>query len=136
MELSNLDLIGEFSGSAFDDDLKRIGCNILLYSDRFEIPEINLLVRYDDVREVFGGSPSEIRSRFSNEQYCKLRTLSQAIMVTYKADNGRVRKLVLSWVGEGIDSLEYCQIMLYRAFAANRIRSKNNGKPCHGIIGY
>ena len=136
MEISSLDLIGEFSGSAFNEALNPVPCTVLLFSDRLEIPETNFCVKYDDVREVFGGSPCEIRSQFSDEEFRNLRMLSQVIMVTYKAEKGGVRKLVLSWAGEGIDSLEYCQIMLYRAVAANRVRSKNNGNPCHGIIGY
>jgi len=138
LQNQKMDLIGEFSGTVVDADIDSIGSTrtILLYSDHLEIPEARLLIEYHNIREVFGGRPSQLRSQLSREELGKISKFRQVIVLKFKDENGSIRMLFLSWKADGIDGLDYCQIMLYRAFAANRVRSKNNGEPCYGILGY
>ena len=137
MQNQSMDLIGEFSGAVFD--IAEVAVNnrtVLLYSNHLEIPEAGLSIQYEEIREVHGGSISQIRSHLSSKELERIHKFGQVILVRYKDEKASIRLLVMTWKADGIDGLDYCQIVLYRAFAAARVRAKNNGEPCYGIVGY
>lgn len=102
----------------------------MVYADRFEIPEIGLNVDYRAVADITGGSAEEL-----GDPEIKAEGKARIILVKFRDREG-VRRLTLSWTGKGLDSVDYCEIMLYRAFAAHKVRSKNKGAPSYGIVGY
>lgn len=130
----DLNLLGEFAGAVAEtkDFPERSGCTIRLFVDRLEIPELGFSLRYEEMRDVLGGSAGEMEQTLSKS----IPEDDEVILVRFAREDGKTKDLALSWRGEGTGSIEYCEIMLYRAFAAHKVRSKNNGAPCHGIVGY
>jgi hypothetical protein len=107
------------------------GCEINVYSDRLEIPHLNLSIKYEEMIDVMAGTYEEL----GENDIGAPEGQDRIILVKYK-DDDKVGKLAMTWTGNGVDSIDYCEIMLYRAFAAHKVRSKNNGAPSYGIVGY
>ncbi len=127
-----LNLIGEFSGSTAPtkDYPTPQECTLRVYTEDFEVPELGLNLRYEQVNDITAGTIKEIQGVLEE------RTLGQRmILIDFKGESSD-KKLALTWAGEGTDSIEYAEIMLYRAFAAHKVRSKNDGAPSYGVVGY
>ena len=58
----DLNLLGRFTGAAVQSDSRGSApnCTVDVFADRFEVPEIMLSVRYEDVSDVVGGVPEEL----------------------------------------------------------------------------
>jgi hypothetical protein len=127
-----LNLLGEFTGSvAATQDFPILReCTVRVFTEDLEIPEMGFKLRYEQVNDITAGSLGEIRGVLE-----ELDSGQRIILIEFKgADSDK--KLALTWAGDGINSIEYCEIMLYRAFAAHKVRSKNGGAPSYGIVGY
>ncbi len=135
---SQLDVLGIFNGASvgIGPESKSDECTIIISVDHLEIPELSLNLTYESIKDVFGGNPKELESRLSREEISEISSYSPLMLVRYETSEHKVQTLALSWEGDGTNSMDYCQIMLFRAFAASRVRSKNNGAPCYGIVGY
>jgi hypothetical protein len=136
---SDQDLIGEFHGSAIGvgSDLECDQCTLRLYSDHLDVSELGLRIDYESIKEVLGGGSGDFKSLLTSEEFREISKISSnVVIVKFRTLLGQTRVLALSWESEGVDGIDYFQIMLYRAYAASRVRSKNNGAPCYGILGY
>jgi len=129
----DLNQLGEFIGTVLSSpsfDTRR-HCTINVYADRLEIPDLNLSLKYESISDITAVTHEELAENDIGAPPSNHRL----ILVKYKTDEGQ-GKLAMSWTGHGVDSIDYCEIMLYRAFAAHKVRSKNNGTPSYGIMGY
>jgi hypothetical protein len=106
-------------------------CTLQVFADKIVIPETGFSLPYERVSDVLGGSYEEL----GESDIEAARSDGRILLIKY--EDGRSKsKIAFSWDGEGTESIDYCEIMIYRAFAAYKVRSKNDGAPCYGIIGY
>ncbi|MDA4118179.1 MAG: hypothetical protein OK455_07530 [Thaumarchaeota archaeon] len=133
--LTDLNLLGEFTSARVESGTfgTSSSCTINVFADRLEVPGLEISVRYEQIQDIIGGTPEELNPtvRTSTDG-----AASYAVVIKLMMSGGRVENITLSSKGEGLDSIEYCEMLLYRAFAAHKVRSRNDGAPCHGIIGY
>jgi hypothetical protein len=134
----DLNLVGEFTGRAVGvgKDLTAEEVTLMVYPEHFTVPELRLKVPYGAVLDVGGGHPGTAESSIPAALQAISVGPGSVMVVTFRESAARTRTLAVASDRVGPDSIDYCQIMLYRAFAASKVRSRNGGKPCYGIIGY